>query len=274
MRKHFAAGAVLIIVVALAVLPASIPYVSMAQVSNPSIIPVMSAPSSCTTLPLKIVQNTNQLYGSDGSGGCEEIGGGGGGAVDSVSNSDGTLTISPTTGAVVASLNFGHANTWTAQQIFNNADIPDATFLNFGTATTGIRSLQVAGQMDFYVLGANVAALGNTGTWQMVTGGGFTWGAIRGTQDTSLYRTAAKTISIGVGGDSTGTLKYALYTPGVIYSAAGTALPTCSSTTKGTTAVVSDATTPTYMSAYTSGGAITAAVICSYDGTTYSWLTH
>ena len=38
------------------------------------------------------------------------------GAVSSVANSDGTLTISPTTGAVVASLNLGHANTWTAAQ--------------------------------------------------------------------------------------------------------------------------------------------------------------
>lgn len=42
--------------------------------------------------------------------------GGGGGAVSSVSNSDGTLTISPTTGAVVASLNLANANTWTATQ--------------------------------------------------------------------------------------------------------------------------------------------------------------
>jgi hypothetical protein len=44
--------------------------------------------------------------------------GGGGGAVSSVSNSDGTLTISPTTGAVVGSLALGHANTWTATQTF------------------------------------------------------------------------------------------------------------------------------------------------------------
>lgn len=39
-----------------------------------------------------------------------------GGAVNSVTNSDGTLTISPTTGAVVASLALGHANTWTGVQ--------------------------------------------------------------------------------------------------------------------------------------------------------------
>lgn len=43
-------------------------------------------------------------------------GGSGGGAVDSVANSDGTLTISPTTGNVVASVNTAKANTWTASQ--------------------------------------------------------------------------------------------------------------------------------------------------------------
>lgn len=50
------------------------------------------------------------------------------GAVDSVSNLDGTLTISPNTGDVLASLNLGNANTWTAQQdntsfFRNNSDI-------------------------------------------------------------------------------------------------------------------------------------------------------
>ena len=60
----------------------------------------------------------------------------------------------------------------------------------------------------------------------------------------------------------------------VLYSAAGTALPTCNSAANGLRSVVSDATTPLYMTAYISGGTITAEVICSYNGTTYSWLTH
>lgn len=46
---------------------------------------------------------------------------GGGAAVTSVSNSDSTLTITPTTGNVVASLNLGHANVWSALQTFGNA---------------------------------------------------------------------------------------------------------------------------------------------------------
>ena len=43
----------------------------------------------------------------------------GGVSVQSVSNTDGSLTISPTTGIVIASLNVGHFNTWTAIQYFN-----------------------------------------------------------------------------------------------------------------------------------------------------------
>ena len=41
--------------------------------------------------------------------------------VTSVSNSDGSITVSPTTGNVVGSLNVGHANTWTGQQTFNTS---------------------------------------------------------------------------------------------------------------------------------------------------------
>lgn len=43
------------------------------------------------------------------------------GAVSSVSNSDSSLTISPTTGAVVASLNVAHTNSFTAVQNFNSS---------------------------------------------------------------------------------------------------------------------------------------------------------
>ena len=38
--------------------------------------------------------------------------------VNSISNSDGSLTVSPTTGNVVASINVGHANIWSALQTF------------------------------------------------------------------------------------------------------------------------------------------------------------
>jgi len=58
----------------------------------------------------------------------------------SVSNSDGTLTISPTTGAVVASLALGHANTWTAVQTFTNSDL---ALLGSSTGSTTFASANV-----------------------------------------------------------------------------------------------------------------------------------
>src|ERR1700743_2473496 len=54
--------------------------------------------------------------------------------VSSVSNSDSTLTISPTTGDVVASLNVSHANTWGALQTFGNN-------ISFGGAALNVTSL-------------------------------------------------------------------------------------------------------------------------------------
>ncbi len=57
--------------------------------------------------------------------------------------------------------------------------------------------------------------------------------------------------------------------PAIIYSAAGTPLPAASAALKGARAVVSDATTPTFLGAYTSGGAVVAPVLC--DGS--AWVT-
>jgi hypothetical protein len=59
------------------------------------------------------------------------------------------------------------------------------------------------------------------------------------------------------------------FIPPVIYSAAGTPLPTAVAGLKGVRLVVSDATTPTYLGAYVSGGAVLAGVICT--GT--AWVT-
>jgi hypothetical protein len=67
--------------------------------------------------------------------------------VSAVSNSDGTLTISPTTGAVVASLALGHANTWTAVQTFTNSDI---ALLGSSTGVTTFTSAN-AGASNFTI---------------------------------------------------------------------------------------------------------------------------
>ncbi len=73
------------------------------------------------------------------------------GAVTSVSNSDGTLTISPTTGAVVASLDLANANTWTATQTLpttagqGNALVASVnagnTAIDVGSGGTGLTTL-------------------------------------------------------------------------------------------------------------------------------------
>jgi hypothetical protein len=55
-----------------------------------------------------------------------------------------------------------------------------------------------------------------------------------------------------------------------LYSAAGKALPTCNSTLTGRQARVSDATSPTFNATYTSGGTVTAAVMCNGS----NWITY
>lgn len=94
-----------------------------------------------------------------------------------------------------------------------------------------------------------------------------------GTAGLSVWNGGATPAKVG-GINGAGIVSGNAVLPVTLYSAAGTALPACGSGIKGEQATVSDATAPTYMGAYTSGGAITAAVICSYNGTTYSWLTH
>jgi hypothetical protein len=69
--------------------------------------------------------------------------------VASVSNADGTLTIAPTTGAVVASLNLAHANTWTALQTLTSGPSIANTTSQFsvttydGSTTSGKAGMQI-----------------------------------------------------------------------------------------------------------------------------------
>jgi hypothetical protein len=100
-------------------------------------------------------------------------GGGGGGAVNSVANSDGTLTISPTTGSVVASMALGHANTWTATQTFPSASITNAELantsitINSTTCTLGSTctvSGGGSGTITGVTAGTNLSGGGSSGT--------------------------------------------------------------------------------------------------------------
>ena len=80
----------------------------------------MSTPTgSCTAAEVRSMDNGALYSCQNGVWGMAAAPGGG---ATSVANSDGTLTISPMTGAVIASIALGHANTWTAAQgISSNA---------------------------------------------------------------------------------------------------------------------------------------------------------
>lgn len=82
-----------------------------ALIASPTFTGTVTIPA----LDLSAVTGLTQCLHVNSSGAVSGTGADcGSGAVSSVSNSDGTLTISPTTGAAVASLNLSHANTWTA----------------------------------------------------------------------------------------------------------------------------------------------------------------
>lgn len=89
-----------------------------------------------------------------------------GGSVGSVSNSDGTLTISPTTGSVVASLNLAQANSWSGQQTFiapilgtpASVTLTNGTGLSLSGGTAGTLPLnRLAAQAVNTVIGAVTA---------------------------------------------------------------------------------------------------------------------
>lgn len=104
-------------------------------------------------------ETANYFLQTDGSGNLSWVSGTASG-VSSVSNSDGTLTISPTTGAVVASLNTGHANTWTTEEIFENvfvqnlysvwfSDYPQAVGSTAGYITGTAATSSASGYLAF-----------------------------------------------------------------------------------------------------------------------------
>ena len=81
------------------------------------------------------------------------------GGVASVSNVDGSLTISPTTGNIVASLNVAHDNIWTGHQTFNTV----AMTFGAGANATGAFSFDLTGSSGTFKTstGANQLS-GNT----------------------------------------------------------------------------------------------------------------
>jgi hypothetical protein len=118
----------------------------------------VSGTASTTSLVISGLGNGSaQCLQVDAAGVVSAIGsacGTGSGSVNSVANSDSTLTISPTTGSVVASLNLAHPNTWTGLQQFNsNASTTQLT-------VTGATYLATAG---------GVVGIGTTSPWGLLS---------------------------------------------------------------------------------------------------------
>jgi hypothetical protein len=168
---------------------------------------------------------TNALIWTSGTGfGCNTISGGG--AVSSVSNSDGTLTISPTTGSVVGSLNLGNANTWTAAQTISTAAVSGLTVTGSSTTDTSIninntsslgrnwriRSLGNASSAGGWLAIEDETAAtfgqyisdfmvmipsGSANCWSFLPSNPSTYSLSGSSADTCLWRTGAGSLSLG-----------------------------------------------------------------------------
>jgi hypothetical protein len=160
-----------------------------------------------------------------------------GGAVSSVTNSDGTLTISPTTGAVVASFNYSHAGTFLAAQTFTNSDV---RLLGSSTGYTTFTSANAGASNFTLTFPATTDTLMTLGAAQTVTGvitfsSGFTSNgnininnavAVAFTSRTNASITSPATSQLQFGGaDGTGANPITLSMVGVAAGNSNTASP-------------------------------------------------
>lgn len=141
--------------------------------------------------------------------------------VASVSNSDGTLTISPTTGAVVASIALGHANTWSGQQTFV-APILGTPASGVATNLTGTASGLTAGTVTTNAnLTGDVTSVGNATTLATTQTAAHTWSAAQTYSAGEINSTSAAsgnsakqfTGTLLTGAGTTNTLPQTLFQP-------------------------------------------------------------
>lgn len=145
--------------------------------------------------------------------------------VTSVSNSDGTLTISPTTGAVVASLALGHANTWSGAQSFNsgklvlNGSTSGSTTLNASAIASGTLTLPAATDTVAVLGTAQTFSTTQTFSGTLNVSGTFESGGnamtFPGSAATLLSTNVSQTLSVGhlFTAYSAGTFSSGTFTP-------------------------------------------------------------
>ena len=132
----------------------------------------------------------------------------------------------------------------------------NSSFLNDLTLSSGA-FLTMAGNN----IGGNLIATGS----RSVNGNANLGGSIIGSPQSGVF----SYLDLGVS-PKPHTVIWGPVVPGIIYSAAGAALPTCDATNNvGANATVSDATYLT--GAYVSGGTYTAPVYCQKNGSSYTW---
>jgi len=135
--------------------------------------------------------------------------------VASVSNSDSTLTISPTTGAVVASLNLAHPNTWTGAPTFNaNVTIGSTNQLLWSTdlilTRAGVGNIRHGAADAASPVAQTISVQSVVGGTADTAGGDFTFNASQstgtGTPGKFLFRTASAAASTASTQNALGTL--------------------------------------------------------------------
>ena len=221
------------------------------------------------------------LEGSYGSAG------GGSGAVSSVANSDGTLTISPTTGSVVASIALTHANLWTGVQTLELPIIADATDstksigFTLSGATTGAKLTIVSAQTASHNL--TIPQLGGPDTLPTLAVTQ-TWTGTNTFTNSTVKILGSSTGATTFTSANASATNYTLTTPactGDVLATAGSASETLLTTTNPTNIVTF---TPAAAGNYNcnlyariiTGSTVITAVVTWTDVTgaqTYTWLT-
>lgn len=162
------------------------------------------------------------------------------GPVTNVTNSDGSLTISPTSGSVVASLNIANANSWTATQTFKNG------------LTIGIGPISLGSWIDMPTTGPSGIGTGGAGSnaWMAFCSAANQYFNGSLGSDVIQRNATGKRILVGIDNGS-GTAN-----PTAIYSGTTFSLPALS-----TTGVVHNNTSGTLSTSLIVDADITAATI-------------